>query len=101
MKAHLALLLASLTCCGASATGGYKSSSWEGCPTRRFLSARIAAACGAKPVIIAFSAAASSVRYIAAEEGLIRQALTTDSEILLVEEDVIPGFSGAAALLRY
>ena len=41
------------------------------------------------------------VRYIAAEEGLIRQALTTDSEILLVEEDVIPGFSGAAALLRY
>ena len=41
------------------------------------------------------------VRYIAAEEGLIRQALTTDSEILLVEEDVIPGFGGAAALLRY
>jgi hypothetical protein len=41
------------------------------------------------------------VRYIAAEEGLIRQALTADSEILLVEEDVIPGFGGAAALLRY
>jgi release factor family 10 len=41
------------------------------------------------------------VRYIAAEEGLIRQALATDSEILLVEEDVIPGFDGAAALLRY
>ena len=41
------------------------------------------------------------VRYTAAEEGLIRQALTTQSEILMVERDVIPGFGGAAALLRY
>lgn len=39
--------------------------------------------------------------YIPAEEGLIRQALLTDAEILFVETDGIPGFSGAAALLRY
>lgn len=41
------------------------------------------------------------VRYIAAEEGLIRQALSSDAEIFMVEADSIPGFSGAAALLRY
>ncbi len=40
-------------------------------------------------------------RYIAAEEGLIRQAFLTDAEILLVEADSVPGFNGAAALLRY
>jgi len=39
--------------------------------------------------------------YIAAEEGLIRQAFLTDAEILWVEADTAPGFSGAAALLRY
>jgi peptide subunit release factor 1 (eRF1) len=42
----------------------------------------------------------AEVRYIAAEEGLIRQALWTDAEILMVE-DTVHGFSGAAALLRY
>ena len=41
------------------------------------------------------------MRYMPAEEGLIRQALLTDAEILLVEPGMIPGFSGAAALLRY
>jgi|SRR5579864_7441303 len=40
-------------------------------------------------------------RYLAAEEGLIRQALRTDAEILFVETDTVPGFNGAAALLRY
>lgn len=43
----------------------------------------------------------AAVRYIAAEEGLIRQALLSDAELLLVEAGTIPGFSGAAALLRY
>ena len=41
------------------------------------------------------------VRYLAGEEGLIRQALMTDAEILLIEENQMPGFSGVAALLRY
>lgn len=40
-------------------------------------------------------------RYLAAEEGLIRQALRTHAEILFVETDTISGFNGAAALLRY
>jgi hypothetical protein len=39
--------------------------------------------------------------YMAAEEGLIRQASLTDAEILWVEADTAPGFNGAAALLRY
>jgi Bacterial archaeo-eukaryotic release factor family 10 len=38
---------------------------------------------------------------MAAEEGLIRQALLTDAEILFVEGEAEPGFNGAAALLRY
>jgi hypothetical protein len=42
----------------------------------------------------------AEVCYMAAEEGLIRPALLTDAEILMVE-DTVPGFSGAAALLRY
>ena len=41
------------------------------------------------------------MRYISADEGLVRQALFTDAEILLVEPETVPGFSGAAALLRY
>ena len=41
------------------------------------------------------------VCYLPAEEGLIRQALLTDAEILLVETGAVPGFNGAAALLRY
>ncbi len=43
----------------------------------------------------------AEVWYMAAEEGLIRQALLTDTEILMVEADTATGFSGAAALLRY
>jgi peptide subunit release factor 1 (eRF1) len=43
----------------------------------------------------------AEVCYMAAEEGLIRQALLTDAEIVFVETDVVPGFNGAAALLRY
>jgi hypothetical protein len=39
--------------------------------------------------------------YMTAEEGLIRRALLTDAEILFVEADSVPGFNGAAALLRY
>ncbi len=38
---------------------------------------------------------------ILAEEGLIRQALLSDTEILLIEKGTLPGFAGAAALLRY
>lgn len=41
------------------------------------------------------------MRYIPADEGLIRQALLTDAEIMMVEPETVPGFSGAAALLRY
>lgn len=40
-------------------------------------------------------------RYLPADEGLVRQAILTDAEILLVEPETTPGFSGAAALLRY
>jgi hypothetical protein len=36
-----------------------------------------------------------------AEEGMIRQAVLTDAEILIFEKDEIPGFDGAAALLRH
>jgi rubrerythrin len=36
-----------------------------------------------------------------AKEGLIRQALLTDAEILFAEADAAPGFNGAAARLRY
>ncbi len=43
----------------------------------------------------------AEVRYKAAEEGLIRQTLLTDAEILMVEADTATGFGGAAALLRY
>ncbi len=43
----------------------------------------------------------ADMRYIPADEGLIRQALLTDAQILLVEPEAAPGFSGAAALLRY
>jgi hypothetical protein len=39
--------------------------------------------------------------YMAAEEGLIRQALLTDAEILFIETDTVPGFNGVTALLRY
>jgi peptide subunit release factor 1 (eRF1) len=38
---------------------------------------------------------------VAAEEVLIRQALLSDAQILLVEADTAPAFNGAAALLRY
>jgi peptide subunit release factor 1 (eRF1) len=38
---------------------------------------------------------------LAADEGLIRQAILADTEILTLEEDDLPGFTGAAALLRY
>lgn len=43
----------------------------------------------------------AEMSYMAAEEGLIRQALLTDAEVLFVEPDAVPGFNGAAALLRY
>jgi hypothetical protein len=43
----------------------------------------------------------AEVSYMAAEEGLIRQALLTDAEVLFVEKDALPGFNGAVALLRY
>jgi len=41
------------------------------------------------------------MRYMPADEGLIRQALFTDAEIMVGEPEAVPGFSGAAALLRY
>ena len=43
----------------------------------------------------------AEVFYMPAEEGLIRQALLTDAEILFAETDAVPGFNGAAARLRY
>ena len=43
----------------------------------------------------------SAVSYMPAEEGLVRQALLTDAEILFAKADAVPGFSGAAACLRY
>lgn len=47
------------------------------------------------------SCGSAEMCYMAAEEGLIRQALLTDAEIVFVETDAVPGFNGAAALLRY
>ena len=35
------------------------------------------------------------------DEGLIRQAVLTDAEILTFDEDEVPRYTGAAALLRY
>jgi Bacterial archaeo-eukaryotic release factor family 10 len=43
----------------------------------------------------------AEVFYMPAEEGLIRQALLTDAEVLFAETDAVPGFNGAAAWLRY
>ena len=43
----------------------------------------------------------SRLHGLGADEGLIRQALLTDAEILTFEGDEVPGFIGAAALLRY
>ncbi len=42
-----------------------------------------------------------ATRYMAADEGLVRQALLTDAEMFFIEPETAPGFSGAAALLRY
>lgn len=47
------------------------------------------------------SCGSTAVRYLPAEEGLIRQGLVSDVEISLVEADTIPGFGGVAALLHY
>jgi hypothetical protein len=38
---------------------------------------------------------------VTADEGLIRQAVLTDAEILTFDGDELPGFHGAAAWLRY
>jgi hypothetical protein len=38
---------------------------------------------------------------LAAEEGLIRQAILTGAEILTFEQNEVPGFIGAAGLARY
>ena len=43
----------------------------------------------------------TSLHGLEAEEGLIRQAVLTDAEILTFDGDEVPGFTGAAALLRY
>jgi hypothetical protein len=43
----------------------------------------------------------TSLHGVAADEGLIRQAVLTHAEILTFDEGEVPGFSGAAALLRY
>jgi hypothetical protein len=43
----------------------------------------------------------AEVFYMPAEEGLIRQALLTDVEILFAQADAAPGLSGVAACLRY
>lgn len=43
----------------------------------------------------------ASLHDVEAEEGLIRQAVLTDAEILTYAENEIPGFRGAAAWLRY
>lgn len=42
-----------------------------------------------------------SLHDLAADEGLIRQAVSTDAEILTFDENELPGFNGAAALHRY
>lgn len=43
----------------------------------------------------------AEVCYMAAEEGLIRQALVTDVEVSIIETDAVPGLNGVSALLRY
>jgi hypothetical protein len=43
----------------------------------------------------------TSLDGLEAEEGVIRQAVLTDAEILTFDGDEVPGFTGAAALLRY
>jgi hypothetical protein len=43
----------------------------------------------------------TSLHDLAADEGLIRQAVSTDAEILTFDRDELSGFTGAAALLRY
>jgi hypothetical protein len=43
----------------------------------------------------------ASRRGLEADEGLIRQAALTDAQILTFDGDEVPGFTGAAALLRY
>ncbi len=43
----------------------------------------------------------TSLHSLQADEGLIRQALLTDAEILTFDGDEVPGFTGAAGLLRY
>jgi hypothetical protein len=43
----------------------------------------------------------TSLHSLEADEGLIRQAVLTDAEILTFDGDEVPGFTGAAGLLRY
>jgi len=43
----------------------------------------------------------TSLHNLEADEGLIRQAVLTDAEILTFDGDGVPGFTGAAGLLRY
>ena len=43
----------------------------------------------------------NSLHDLPADEGLIRQAVLTDAEILTYDPDELHGFHGAAALLRY
>jgi hypothetical protein len=43
----------------------------------------------------------TSLHGLEADEGLIRQAVLTDAEILTFDGDEVPGFTGAAASLRY
>jgi hypothetical protein len=43
----------------------------------------------------------TQLRYMAADEGLVRQALITGAELVFAGENEITGFSGVAALLRY
>jgi hypothetical protein len=42
-----------------------------------------------------------SLHSLDADEGLIRQAVLTDAEILTFDGDEVPGFTGPAGLLRY
>jgi hypothetical protein len=43
----------------------------------------------------------ASLHGLEADEGLTRQAVLTDAEILTFDGDEVPGFTGTAALLRY
>jgi hypothetical protein len=43
----------------------------------------------------------TSLHRLEADEGLIGQAVLTEAEILTFDEGEVPGFSGAASLLRY